>query len=466
MMASMIRFTSLSLLSLMGLVLTACALPDPIKSSELKQQAMPHVVMPDQYGSLNSTKQTNAAIHNVAWLQAFNDEELQDLVRLALAQSPDLKIMAARQEQSEAMMRAVGGAFYPNVGVSAKTGSKVGVDGSGTSGYYIGAGWELDLWGRVRASYAAAEQNAQSIKADQEYAKLSFIAQLTKAVWTARVLRQQADLAQENLQSQQQILEHVKHRLQIGAASENEVLQADMSVLQAQEVFLNLKNALDQSLRSIDILVGRYPIATPLKAKDLPHVPASLATGIPSDLLERRPDVRAAAARVDAARYNIKEAEATRLPKISLTAGFGRASSDLFVLQTNAANPSTGVGVTLPMFAGGALEERVQLKKSELEQAFASYAKVGLNALKEVESALSAEQMWQIRSKQSSQVFQHQQQVMRNTEAEFKIGRIDQRQVLQQKIRTNNAQSSDWQGRLELLMQRVNLYLSLGGSAI
>jgi outer membrane protein TolC len=318
----------------------------------------------------------------------------------------------------------------------------------------------------VRASYAAAEQNAQSIKDDQEYAKLSLIAQLTKAVWTARVLRQQTDLAHENLQSQQQILEHVKHRLQVGAASENEVLQADMSVSQAQEVFLNLKNALDQSLRSIDILVGRYPIATPLKAKDLPHVPASLATGIPSDLLERRPDVRAAAARVDAARYNIKEAEATRLPKISLTAGFGRASSDLFVLQTNAANPSTGVGVTLPLFAGGALEERVQLKKSELEQAFASYAKVGLNALKEVESALSAEQMWQIRSKQSSQVFQHQQQVMRNTEAEFKIGRIDQRQVLQQKVRTNNAQSNDWQGRLELLMQRVNLYLSLGGSAI
>jgi outer membrane protein TolC len=182
--------------------------------------------------------------------------------------------------------------------------------------------------------------------------------------------------------------------------------------------------------------------------------------------LERRPDIVAAAARVDAARFNVKEAEATRLPKISLTAGFGRISSEVFVLKTDSSNPSAGVGVSLPIFTGGALEARVESRQAELDQAFANYAKVGLNAFREVESALSGEQSWRARYAELNQIYQLQKNIQKSTDAEFDIGRIDQRQVLQQKIRTNTAQSNDRQGQLEVLMQRINLYLSLGGPAI
>jgi len=120
----------------------------------------------------------------------------------------------------------------------------------------------------------------------------------------------------------------------------------------------------------------------------------------------------------------------------------------------------------LTIFTGGALEARVESRQAELEQAFATYAKVGLNAFREVESALSGEQSWRARYAELNQIYQLQQNIQKSTDAEFVIGRIDQRQVLQQKIRTNTAQSNEQQGQLEVLMQRINLYLSLGGPAI
>lgn len=442
--------------------LSACSIGEPIKRSELLDRSLPGQQLPQQYKSSNQP----SVFQSIAWIDSFKDPELTELAKLAIQSAPDFRIYAARLDQAEAMMKAVGGSFYPNLGVQGKTGAKLGLDGSGTSGYYVGANWELDLWGRVRASYANAQQNAKAIAADQESAKLSFMANLAKTLWSARVLHLQAQTAQESADLQEKILDHVKQREKIGAASRQDILSAEINLAQAKEMALNLKNASLQNLKTLDILVGRYPAGTPLRSLTLPKTPSVINVGVPSDLLERRPDIQAAAARVDAARFNVKEAEATRLPKISLTAGFGRISSEVFVLKTDSSNPSAGVGVTLPIFTGGALEARVESRQAELEQAFANYAKVGLNAFREVESALSGEQSWRARYAELQQINQSQQSIQKSTDQEFLIGRIDQRQVLQQKIKTNTAQSNEYQGQLEVLMQRINLYLSLGGPAI
>jgi multidrug efflux system outer membrane protein len=455
---SMNKLWSLAMLA----CLSACAIDDPIKKSDLLKQSLPQLTLPNQYKGQSD----QSVMQGLAWLDAFEDQELTELTKLAFQSAPDLRVFAARRDQAESMMKAVGGSFYPNVGAQAKIGSKLGLDGSGTSGYYIGANWELDLWGRVRASYANAQQNAIAVAAEQESAKLSYVANLAKALWSARVLNLQATTAQESVQFQEKILEHVIQREKIGASSKQDILNAEIALAQAKDLALNLHNASQQQLKTIDVLVGRYPVGTPLKVSYLPKPPKAISTGVPSDLLERRPDILAAAARVDAARYNVKEAQATRLPKISLTAGFGRISSEVFVLKTDAANPSAGIGVSLPLFTGGALEQRENLRKAELDQAFANYAKVGLNAFREVESALSGEQSSRARYAELNQIYQLQQSIQKSTEAEFTIGRIDQRQVLQQKIRTSSARSNEQQAQLEVLMQRINLYLSLGGPAI
>lgn len=441
--------------------LSACAIDDPIKKSDLLKQSLPQLTLPNQYKGQSD----QSVMQSFAWLEAFEDQELSELTKLAFQSAPDLRVFAARRDQAESMMKAVGGSFYPNVGAQGKTGSKLGLDGSGTSGYYIGANWELDLWGRVRASYANAQQSAIAVAADQESAKMSYVANLAKTLWSARVLHLQAGTAQESVQFQEKILEHVIQREKIGASSKQDILNAEIALAQAKDLALNLHNASQQQLKTIDVLVGRYPVGTPLKVSNLPKPPKAISTGVPSDLLERRPDVLAAAARVDAARYNVQEAQATRLPKISLTAGFGRISSEVFVLKTDATNPSAGIGVSLPIFTGGALEQRENLRKAELEQAFANYAKVGLNAFREVESALSGEESSRARYAELNQIYQLQLSIQKSTDAEFTIGRIDQRQVLQQKIRTSSARSNEQQAQLEVLIQRINLYLSLGGPA-
>lgn len=132
------------------MVLSACAIDEPIKKAELLEQSLPGVTLPEKYK--NSSAHPNnllstSSTASIAWLASFNDPELSELAKLALQSAPDLRVFAARREQAEAMMKAVGGSFYPNVGAQGKTGSKMGMDGSGTSGYYIGANFGNWIYG-------------------------------------------------------------------------------------------------------------------------------------------------------------------------------------------------------------------------------------------------------------------------------------------------------------------------------
>ena len=242
---------------------------------------------------------------------------------------------------------------------------------------------------------------------------------------------------------------------------------ARTSAAQAHEIALISKQARDQSLRAVEILVGRYPQATLLKSTRLPALPPPIASGIPTDILERRPDIIAAEARVNSAFYTAAEKRLARLPKISLTAGFGYINSEVFSL-VNGPTSSLGLGanVMMPLFQGGAIEAQIAYQNAEAQAALANYGKVVLNAFGDVENALNGEMTWRERSVLLNAQLQEQKQVLRRIEQEFTIGRVDQRQIQQQKIKTNSTEISYRQGQVDALTQRVNLYLALGGSPI
>ena len=190
-----------------SLVLTSCAIKPPMQAEVLRSKALPVVKVPDQFAmhGKQSGNSTNLVKVDDAWLKQFQDEELNQLVAEALRNSPDIQVIAARRLQAESLINAASGAQYPGVNAFGNTGGKAGSSGSGTTGYYIGAGWELDLWGRVRTSIAGANQNARSINADQDAARLSLIATLTKTVWLARVLQEQARLTSESAAAAQTV---------------------------------------------------------------------------------------------------------------------------------------------------------------------------------------------------------------------------------------------------------------------
>ncbi len=444
-------------------LLNACTISKVQNSKELTEKALPNVEIPNQFVAISNTSQVKV---DDGWLKQFNDPELNELVVEALKSNPDIQIIAARRNQSTSLIDAASGAQYPGINAIGNTGGKVGSGGTGITGYYIGASWELDLWGRVRSSVAGAEQNAKAINADQDAARLSLIATLTKSVWLARNLQEQAQLANDNATAATKNAELVQVREKIGASSLTEVSSAIASAAQSKETALIAAQTRDQALRAVEILLGRYPKAQALKTTQLPALPEPVAAGLPADLLERRPDLIAAEARVNSAFYLADEKRLARLPKISLTSGFGYINSQVFSLL-NGPNTSFGVGANavMPLFQGGAIEAQIAYQNAEAKAALANYGKTVLAAFNDVENALSGEANWRERSKQLETQLNEQKRIMQNTRAELQIGRIDQRQVQQQIIKTNTSEMSSRQGRLDALTQRVNLYLALGGSA-
>jgi NodT family efflux transporter outer membrane factor (OMF) lipoprotein len=457
------RRTLTALAVVSGILLNACTISKVQNSKELTEKALPNVAIPNQFVVISNT---NGVKVDDGWLKQFNDPELNELVVEALNNNPDVQIMAARRSQSTALIDAAGGAQYPGVNAIGNTGGKVGSNGTGLSGYYIGASWELDLWGRVRSSIAGAEQNAKAINADQDAARLSLIATLTKSIWLARNLQEQAQLADDNAIAAEKYAELMQIREKIGASSLTEVSTAIVSAAQSKEAALNAAQTRDQALRAVEILLGRYPKAQALKTTKLPLMPEPVSAGLPADLLERRPDLIAAEARVNSAFFLADEKRLARLPKISLTAGFGYINSQIFTLL-NGANTSFGVGANaiIPLFQGGTIEAQIAYQNAEAKAALANYGKTVLIAFNDVENALSGEASWRERIKQQEIQLNGQKRIMQNTRSELQIGKIDQRQVQQQIIKTNTSEMNWRQGRLDALTQRVNLYLALGGSA-
>ena len=444
-------------------LLNACAISKVQNSKELTEKALPSITMPNQFEAISNASGVQV---DDGWLKQFNDPELNELVIEVLKNNPDIRVMAARRSQSESLIDAAGGAQYPGVNAIGNTGGKVGSSGTGLTGYYIGANWELDLWGRVRTSVAGTEQNAKAINADQDAARLSLIATLTKSVWLARNFQEQAKLANDNALAARKYAELMQTREKIGASSPAEVSAAIASAAQSKEAEFNAAQTRDQALRAVEVLLGRYPKAQALKTTKLPALPAPISPGLPADLLERRPDLIAAEARVNSAFYAADEKRLARLPKIGLTAGFGYINSQIFSL-INGANNSFGVGAnaSMPLFQGGAIEAQIAYQNAEAQAALANYGKTVLVAFNDVENALSGEASWREKSQQLEMQLNEQQRIMQNTRAELQIGRIDLRQVQQQIIKTNTSEMSWRQGRVDALTQRVNLYLALGGSA-
>jgi multidrug efflux system outer membrane protein len=252
--------------------------------------------------------------------------------------------------------------------------------------------------------------------------------------------------------------------VKVGNTDELEVVQADASVLAYRDLVLQADIARQNALRAIELLAGRYPSAQLEPGSNLPPPPAAIPAGLPSQLLERRPDVRAAERRVAAAFHRTQEAKAARLPRISLTANVNSVSSELFVMKDRS-NPVWGVGGTLlaPLFTGGALQAQVDVRSAEQKAAIADYGRIGARAFSEVESAFSTAYNLDSRADVLARAVQANERALGFARVRFDVGSSDLRAVQQQMLTLHAARTTLVQVQAERLIQRVNLYLALGG---
>ena len=442
---------------------SGCATKAPPTRAEIQKQAGAISALTPE-----STWKAGGAEGNISdnWLASFNDPQLDTLVREAVANNPDLRVAATRVEQASQYVELSKAALRPAVNLLGVGGYNLGDGSSALQGVFIGASWELDVWGRLRYGRNAAQETYISTQADFEFARQSLAATTARSWFTASETWLQLQIADEMVKSAQQLVSLAEKRQQVGSGSEQDVMLARANLGNFEDNVAQFRLAHSQALRALELLLGRYPGAELKARQDLDTFPGPVPVGMPLEMLERRPDLIAAERRVAAAFDRVGEAKAARLPRFSLNASVADISSEVLQLKTDYENPSSGIGgrIVAPIYQGGALDTQVEIRTIEQKEAVAQYARMALRAIGDVENALAAEQTLAERVQLLQRIVADNQRALDLAQTSYRVGKTDLRSVQQQQLNLFAARLTQLRVQSDQLSQRVNLHLALGGS--
>lgn len=401
----------------------------------------------------------------VDWLESFQDELLTDLVKQAIANNRDLMAAAANVERANALAVQAGAQLKPqaNLGLGS---SRSGSDSSTVSSQSLSLqlNWEVDLWGRISAGQQTAIASADAAAADYKYAQHSLAAATSKAYFVAIEAGQQAVILKEVLASLEETSRIVNVQHENGITSAQDVALTKSDLASTREQLIALEASQREALRALEVLLGRYPKGDISVESTLPLVPPMPPLGVPSEILERRPDLIASERLVAAAFNSVKQAKAARLPQLSLTSDIGGASSSLSDI-TDPANVVWQLAGNLlaPIFDGGTRQAQVDVATAEQEQALASYAQTALNAFSEVETNLDLATTLVQREAELAVAVSGAEKAHRIAKLRHEEGEIALIDLLAMQQRVLQARSNELSVKRLVLDQRINLFLALGG---
>ncbi len=440
-------------------LLAGCATESPPPLAEIRQQtgALTDEALPKAWKA--APVATSASQDN--WLATFGDPMLDELIAEAMGNNPDLRVAAARVEQAGQYVSLAKGKLWPVVNVLGTGGLNAsgGDISSALQGIMVAASWEVDLWGRLRYGRNAAEATYASAQADFEFARQSLAATIARSWFTATETRLQGKLAEDMVSASQELVNLAEKRTKV-------VALARASLGSFQDTARQVRLAHEQTLRALELFIGRYPSAELKAREELAALPGPIPAGLPLAMLERRPDMVAAERRVAAAFNRVGEAKAARLPQINLTASIGALQSDILELQEDFENPTGGLGARLlaPIYQGDQLKTQVEIRTLEQKEAVADYARMALRALGDVENAIASAQNLGEREVMLRQVIADHERALELVQRRYRVGQTDLRAVQQQQLSVYSARLALLRVQSEQLTQRVNLHLALGGS--
>ncbi len=323
--------------------LASCATDAPPTSAEIRDEALPELGFPEEW-------KAGASAGSVAddWLATFADPELEALVDEALAKNLDLRVAASRVEQAAAQAEAAKAALRPAIHLLGTGGLKLGGGdlSSALQGLLLGISWEPDVWGRLRYGRDAAASSLHAARADQEFARQSLAATVARGWFTATESLLLLGVSERVVAASAQLVALAEQRAVVGIGADQDAAASRATLAQVEDARRQLEQAHGLALRSLEILLGRYP-TTELRARiDLPALPGSVPAGMPLEMLERRPDLVAAERRVAAAFQRVGESQAAKLPRIDLNASASVIDSEVVDLQDDYENPAIGAGAT------------------------------------------------------------------------------------------------------------------------
>ncbi len=423
----------------------------------------------------NGNQSTTNSLADLSWWQVYQDATLQALVREAFTNNYDFRIAATRVEQSRAVAMQARSQFFPSVDYNGVVGRGRNVlfnsafpNGGTTvnsSVISLNSFWEVDLWGRVRRLNESARAQFLATEEARRGVRLSLLSDVATVYFQLLDLDQELVIASQTTNSFGESLKIFSERAEGGAASGLETSRAEAALDDAAAAVPSIRQQIAMAENRLSILLGRNPGPIPRPSALLAQwMPPGVPAGLPSALLESRPDVREAEQHLRSANALIGESVAEFFPKIGLTALLGKVSPELSAFSAGSAN-AWGIGAETagPLFEGGRLVGQYGQSKAARDEARLQYQQTILNAFREVSDALiSREQLAEIRERQAQEVAALEKSVKLSTER-YNAGKASYYEVLEAQQQLFPAQLGLVQTERNQLLAVVSLYKALGG---
>ncbi|MBC2605350.1 efflux transporter outer membrane subunit [Pelagicoccus albus] len=453
---------SLGLFALLGL--SGCYSPPS------SRQALLEAEVPDAWSvELEGTSEFNAG----SWVDDFNDPRLEAILKEALAYNYDLREASARLDAALATSKSNRADIFPaltvgGTGTKSRRGSASGIDQTPTSETYGLNGrlaWEIDLWGKVRNGYRGDLADQAAAIADYQAARLSLAAQVAKAWYAAVEANQQYELEVRILEALSESSRIVEENFTSGIAGALDVRLIRANLASSKSSLEGRRRSRDAAIRTLEVLLGRYPRNEIDVVSDFPTLDAEIPVGLPSDLLLRRPDIISAERTLAAVEQRKFETSKARLPSIDLTLSRGTSAADvgdIFELTENRIwTQSLSIAQTL--FNAGRLKANYKRAVANYELNVAAYANTVLTAFREVESELYNQESYAADYEFLKVAATESMDAETLAWEEYSSGLSDITTVLDSVQRSINAQRSLIQVANNRVQSRIDLYLALGG---
>ncbi|MGE5476893.1 MAG: efflux transporter outer membrane subunit [Bacteroidales bacterium] len=455
-------------LPLLALTLAAC--------SQVPELEVPQMALPDAYGS--EAPATLSAPSE--WWTLFASPELDRLEQAALAANHDLKAAIARIEQAEAQLRIAGAPELPTVTAGLDAASKMTHGSTSSSGVRTGSksattnrsfqgslsvSYEVDFWGKTSAAILAAESSLRASRFDRDTVALTLTADVATAWLKALALADRVAVARRNLDLARETLDLAEKQAQFGKKSQLDAAQQRATVASIEARLPALEMQYQQAVNALAILTGLAPSQVRLETATLAGLPAPVVrSGLPSELLRRRPDIAKAEAALAAANANIGVARAQLYPSLTLTADGGYASPYLIsLLDAHNTFWSLGGKLAATLFDNGKLRGTVALNEAKLRESAESYQGTILIALKEVEDQLAAVRWLAGQEDAQNRAVAAAREAQRLSAVRYREGAEEYLTVLEAQRTLLEAEDSAVQVRLSRLSASVGLVKALGG---
>jgi multidrug efflux system outer membrane protein len=434
----------------------------------------PTVNAPNSFRASNGTDQ-QASLADMPWWDLFKDETLKTLVKSSLADNHDLAAAVARVEQSREVAAQANSEYFPQLNYLSVSSyghnqfvNSPGSNLPGAQGFFLGiarATWEADVWGRIRRTNEAARAKYLATEEARRGVMLTLASDVSQAYFELLGLRYQLDIAKETTQSYTTTFKLFTDREKggIGNALQTSRAAADLATAAASIPELERLVALKEN--QISVLTGQNPGTIETSARLLEEViPPDVPAGLPSALLERRPDVLSAAQTVRFANAQIGIAQSVFFPTLGLTTFFGKLSTPLSELTSSTTNAwSLGASVAGPIFHAGGLMAQKRQAIAQWEEAKAQYFQTALSAFRDVSDALISRENYDNIRAQQIQSVQENQQAVRLARMRYMEGLSSYIEVLDALQRLYPAQLSLAQTEVNRRLVIVQLYKALGG---